>query len=152
MYFKYILIYFFSCGTKNEITMCDEWGGAESRGNGGGQEAEEHRAVHQRGPVPSHGTASEPLSWLRTERQCVREPDQDYFFFSPLSLLCHSSSFHLLFSRLVCPYPQVRRGRPDGLPPGEGGGGSRAQSREYPPACEGRWGYVTSGAGPRPVE
>ncbi len=88
------------------------------------QEAEEHRAIHQRCPVPSHGTASEPLSWLRTERQCVREPDRDYFFFlSPLSLLCHSSSFRLLFSRLVCPYPQVRRGRPDGLPPGEGGGG-----------------------------
>ncbi len=89
------------------------------------QEVDEHRAVHQRGPVPSHGTASEPLSWLRTERQCVREPDRDFnfFFLSPLSRLCHSSSFRLLFSRLVCPYPQVRRGRPDGLPPGEGGGG-----------------------------
>ncbi len=37
-----------------------------------------HRAVHQRGPVPSHGTVSEPLSWLRTERQCVREPDRDF--------------------------------------------------------------------------
>ncbi len=114
------------------------------------QEAEEHRAVHQRGPVPSHGTASEPLSWLKTERQCVREPDRELFIFlSPLSFLCHSSSFRLLFSRLVCPYPQVRRGRPDGLPPGEGG--SRAHSREYPPTCEGRWGYVTSGAGPRAV-
>ncbi len=45
------------------------------------------------------------------------------FFLSPLSLLCHSSSFRLLFSRLVCPYPQERRGRPYGLPPGEGGGG-----------------------------
>ncbi len=89
------------------------------------QEVEEHRAVHQRGPVPSHGTVSEPLSWLRTERQCVREPDRDFLFFflSPLSLLCHSSSFRLLFSRLVYPYPQVRRGRPYGLPPGEGGGG-----------------------------
>ncbi len=86
------------------------------------QEAEECQAVHQRCPVPSHGTASEPLSWLRTERQCVREPDRDFFFLSPFSLLCHSSSFRLLFSRLVCPYPQVRRGRPDGLPPGEGGG------------------------------
>ncbi len=75
-----------------------------------------------------------------------------FFFLSPLSLLCHSSSFRLLFSRLVCPYPQVRRGRPDGLPPGEGGGvGSRVQSRGYPPACEGRWGYVASGAGPRAV-
>ncbi len=88
------------------------------------QEAEEHRAVHQRCPVPSHGTASEPLSWLRTERQCVREPDRDFFFsLSPLSRLCHSSSFRLLLSRFVCPYPQVRCGRPDGLPPGEGGGG-----------------------------
>ncbi len=115
------------------------------------QEAEEHRAVHQRGLVPSHGTASEPLSWLRTERQCFREPDRDFFFPSLPSLLCHSSSFRLLFSRLVCPYPQVRRGRPDGLPPGEGEGGSRVQSREYLPACEGRWGYVTSGAGPRAV-
>ncbi len=107
------------------------------------------QAVHQRCPVPSHGTASEPLSWLRTERQCVREPDRDFFSLSPLSLLCHSSSFHLLFSRLICPYPQVRCGRLDGLPPGEGG--SRAQSRRYPPACEGRWGYVASGAGPRAV-
>ncbi len=91
------------------------------------QVADEHRAVHQRGPVPSHGTASEPLSWLWTERQCVREPDRDFYFYffflSPLSRLCHSSSFRLLFSRLVCPYPQVRRGRPGGLPPGEGGGG-----------------------------
>ncbi len=112
------------------------------------QEAEEHRAVHQRGPVPSHGTTSEPLSWLRTERQCVREPDRKNFFLSPLSLLCHSSSFRLLFSRLVCPYPQVRRGRGHRE---RGEGGSRAQSREYPPACEGRWGYVTSGAGPRAV-
>ncbi len=41
---------------------------------------EEHRAVHQRGPAPSHGTASEPLSWLRTERQCVREPDRIFYF------------------------------------------------------------------------
>ncbi len=93
------------------------------------QEADEHRAVHQRGPVPSHGTASEPLSWLRTERQCVREPDRDFFFF-PLSPL---SSLSLLilpspFSRLVCPYPQVRRGRPDGLPPGEGGRGGVERS------------------------
>ncbi len=116
----------------------------------GRQEAEEHRAVHQRCPVPSHGTASEPLSWLRTERQCVREPDRDFFFSSLPSLVSvtpHPSvSFSLASSVLN---PQVRRGRPDGLPPGEGG--SRAQSREYPPACEGRWGYVTSGAGPRAV-
>ncbi len=79
----------------------------------------------------------------------------EIYLFFPLSPL---SSLSLLilpspFSCLVCPYPQVRRGRPDGLPPEEEGGGwgSRAQSREYPPACEGRWGYVTSGAGPRAV-
>ncbi len=38
-----------------------------------------------------------------------------------------------------------------GSPRERGEGGSRAQSREYPLACEGRWGYVTSGAGPRAV-
>ncbi len=51
---------------------------------------------------------------------CPETGPRCFFFFS---LLCHSSSFRLLFSRLVCPYPQVRRSRPDGLPPGEGGGG-----------------------------
>ncbi len=106
------------------------------------QEAEEHRAVHQRGPVPSHGTASERLSWLRTERQCVREPDRDYIFFplsplSSLSLLILPSPF--LSPRL--PLPQVRRGRLTGSPQEREEGGSRAQSRvKYPPACEGRWG------------
>ncbi len=82
---------------------------------------------------------------------CPGTGSRGFFFFSPLSLLCHSSSFRLLFSRLVCPYPQVRRGRPNGLPPGEGGGGGGVESRGYPPACEGRWGYVASGAGPRAV-
>ncbi len=116
------------------------------------QEADEHRAVHQRGPGPSHGTASEPLSWLRTERQCVREPDRDFFFpLSSLSLLILPSPF--LSPRLSLPpgtprppwrAPPVRRG-------GRGEGGSRAQSGGYPPACEGRWGYVASGAGPRAV-
>ncbi len=46
-----------------------------------------------------------------------------YFFLSPLSLLCHSSSFRLLSLASSVLTPQVRRGRPDGLPPGEGGGG-----------------------------
>ncbi len=65
-----------------------------------------HRAVHQRGPVPSHGTASEPLSWLRTERQCVREPDRVFF-----------SSLPSLFS--VTPHPSVSFLSPRlSLPPG----------------------------------
>ncbi len=119
----------------------------------GRQEAEGHRAVHQRGPVPSHGTASEPLSWLRTERQCVREPDRDIFFFllSPLSRLCHSSSFRLLSLASSVLTPRYAAAALTGSPRERGEGGSRAQSREYPPACEGRWGYVTSGAGPRAV-
>ncbi len=118
------------------------------------QEADEHRAVHQRGPVPSHGTASEPLSWLRTERQCVREPDRD-FFFPPLSPL---SSLSLLilpspFSRLVCPYPQVRRGRPDGLPPGEGGGGGVERSLvSTPRPARGDGGMWRVGRGREPWE
>ncbi len=116
------------------------------------QEAEEHRAVHQRCPVPSHGTASEPLSWLRTERQCVREPDRDLFFFSlpsPVSVTPHPSvSFSLASSVLT---PRYATAALTGSPQERGEGGSRAQSREYPPACEGRWGYVTSVAGPRAV-
>ncbi len=116
------------------------------------QEAEEHRAVHQRCPVPSHGTASEPLSWLRTERQCVREPDRDFFFFSLPSLFSvtpHPSvSFSLASSVLT---PRYAAAALTGSPRERGEGGSRAQSRGYPPACEGRWGYVTSGAGPRAV-
>ncbi len=95
----------------------------------------------------------EPLSWLRTERQRVREPDRDFFFSSfPLSPL---SSLSLLI--LPSPFLSPRLSLPPGTPrppwraPLGGGGGSRAQSRGYPPACEGRWGYVTSGAGPRAV-
>ncbi len=66
-------------------------------------------AVHQRGPVPSHGTASEPLSWLRTERQCVREPGRDFFF--PLSPL---SSLSLLI--LPSPFLSPRLSLPPGMP------------------------------------
>ncbi len=116
------------------------------------QEADEHRAIHQRGPVPSHGTASEPLSWLRTERQFVREPDRDFFFSSLPSLVFvtpHPSvSFSLASSVLT---PRYAAAALTGSPRERGEGGSRAQSREYPPACEGRWGYVASGAGPRAV-
>ncbi len=95
------------------------WGGAGNGGLAAGlpstggatavcQEADEHRAVHQRCPVPSHGTASEPLSWLRTERQCVREPDRDFFFFSSIPSLVS-----------VTPHPSVSFLSPRlSLPPG----------------------------------
>ncbi len=60
-----------------------------------------------------------------------------FYFPSPLFRLCLSSFFHLLFSHLVCPYPQVRHGLRNRLPPERerergGWGGSRAQSRGYP--------------------
>ncbi len=102
----------------------------------------------------------EPLSWLRTERQRVREPDRDFFFFSSLPSLVSVSphpsvSFSLASSVLTPRYAAAALTGPPGWVGGwEGGregGGSRAQSRGYPPACEGRWGYVTSGAGPRAV-
>ncbi len=51
-----------------------------------------------------------------------------FIFLSPLSRLCLSSSFHLVFSRLVCPYPQVRHGRRDRLPPQRGGRGGVERS------------------------
>ncbi len=101
----------------------------------------------------------EPLSWLRTERQRVREPDRDFFFFfsslpSLVSVSPHPSvSFSLASSVLT---PRYAAARPDGPP--RRGGGSRAQSRGYPrPAramgvCD-EWGGAESrGNGARPVE
>ncbi len=75
------------------------------------------------------------------------------FFFSslpsPFSVTPHPSvSFSLASSVLT---PRYAAAALTGSPRERGEGGSRAQSREYPPACEGRWGYVTSGAGPRAV-
>ena len=75
-----------------------------------------------------------------------------FIFFSSLPTLVSvaphpSISFSLASS--VCPYPRFPQVTVSGPPRREGG--SRAQSRGYPPACEGRWGYVTSGAGPRAV-
>ncbi len=65
------------------------------------------RPVHQRCPSTAWHREWEPLSWLRTERQRVRNRIEIiiffFFFLSPLSRLCLSSSFRLLFSRLVCP-------------------------------------------------
>ncbi len=74
------------------------------------------------------------------------------FFFSLPSLVSvtpHPSvSFSLASSVLT---PRYATAALTGSPRERGEGGSRAQSQEYPPACEGWWGYVTSGAGPRAV-
>ncbi len=75
-----------------------------------------------------------------------------YFFSSLPSLVSvtpHPSvSFSLASSVLT---PRYAAAALTGSPRERGEGGSRAQSRGYPPACEGRWGYVASGAGPRAV-
>ncbi len=122
------------------------WGGAGNGGLAAGcPRPEEHSpsARRQRSVRPStkdvqyHRMAPRVRASQLVEDRAAVCPGTRFisFFFSlsPLSRLCHSSSFGLLFSHLVCPYPQVRRGHPDApLPPG-----SRAQSRVYPLACEG---------------
>ncbi len=47
----------------------------------------------------------EPLSWLRTKRQCVREPGRDFFFLflSPLSVSPHPSVSFSLASSVLTP-------------------------------------------------
>ncbi len=67
----------------------------------------------------------EPLSWLRTERKCVREPDREFLFFSSLvSVSPHPSvSFSLASSVLTLRYAAAAL---TGPPRRRGG---RAQSR-----------------------
>ncbi len=108
------------------------WGGA---GNGDSLPAALDRRSHRRPPGGGGASGRPPkmsstIAWHREwtaqlveDRAAVCPGTGPRFLFYFFSRLCHSSSFRLLFSRLVCPYPQVRRGRPDGLPPGEGGGG-----------------------------
>ncbi len=118
------------------------------------QEADEHRAVHQRGPVPSHGTASEPLSWLRTERQCVREPDRDFFFFSSLPSLVSVTphpSVSFLSPRLSLPPGTPRP--PWRAPPGRGGrGGVERSLVSTPRPARGDGGMWRVGRGREPWE
>lgn len=62
-----------------------------------------------RGLVTGRPQPREPLLSPRCRRS--RKPVWSVFLFSlsPLSCLCASSSFSVLFSRLACPYPQVLR-------------------------------------------
>ncbi len=107
----------------------------EEQGTGDSLPAALDRRSHRRPPGGGWASGRPPkrsstIAWHREWTAqlvedrvavCPGTGPRFFFFLSPLSRLCHSSSFRLLFSRLVCPYPQVRRGRPDGLPPGEGG-------------------------------
>ncbi len=72
------------------------------------QEVEEHRAVHQRCPVPSHGTASESLSPGWGPSSSVSGNRTEIFFFSPLS------SLSLLI--LPSPFLSPRLSLPPGMP------------------------------------
>ncbi len=109
----------------------------EEQGTGDSLPAALDRRSHRRPPGGGGASGRPPkrsstIAWHREwaaqlveDRAAVCPGTGPRFFFFPLSPL---SSLSLLilpspFSRLVCPYPQVRRGRPDGLPPGEGGGG-----------------------------
>ncbi len=93
--------------------------------------------------------------WLRTERQCVREPDRDFFLFFPLSPL---SSLSLLilpspFSRLVCPYPPGTPRPPWRAPPGRGGrGGVERSLVSTPRPARGDGGMWRVGRGREPWE
>ncbi len=138
----------------------------EEHGTGDSLPAALDRRSHRRPPGGGWASGRPPkrsstIAWHREwtaqlveDRAAVCPGTGPRFFFS--------SSLPSLVS--VTPHPSVsflspRLSLPPGTPrppwrapPGRGGrGGSRAQSREYPPACEGRWGYVTSGAGPRAV-
>ncbi len=96
----------------------------------------------------------EPLSWLRTERQRVREPDRDFFsffFFSSLPSLVSVSphpSSPFLSPRLSYPPRYAAAALTGPL----GGGGSRAQSRGYPRPARGDGGMWRVGRGREPWE
>ncbi len=138
----------------------------EEQGTGDSLPAALDRRSHRRPPGGGWASGRPPkrsstITWHREwtaqlveDRAAVCPGTGPRFFFfllSPLSRLCHSSSFRLLSLASSVLTPRYAAAALTGSPRERGEGGSRAQSREYPPACEGRWGYVTSGAGPRAV-
>ncbi len=137
----------------------------EEQGTGDSLPAALDRRSHRRPPGGGGASGRPPersstIAWHREwaaqlveDRAAVCPGTGPRFFFSSLpslvSVTPHPSiSFSLASSVLT---PRYAAAALTGSPRERGEGGSRAQSREYPPACEGRWGYVTSGAGPRAV-
>ncbi len=137
----------------------------EEQGTGDSLPAAFDRRSHRRPPGGGGASGRPPkmsrtIAWHREwtaqlveDRAAVCPGTGPRFFFSSLpslvSVTPHPSvSFSLASSVLT---PRYAAAALTGSPRERGEGGSRAQSREYPPACEGRWGYVTSGAGPRAV-
>ena len=137
--------------------------GAE-QGTGGSLPAALDRRSHRR-PPGGGGASSRPptdvqchrmaprvtLSWLRTERQCVREPDQDFSFsLSPLSSL----SLLMLPSPVLSPRLSIPPGTAAAVigPPGEGGRGSRRSLGGTPRPARGDGGMWRAGRGRGPWE
>ncbi len=91
----------------------------------------------------------EPLSWLRTERQCVLEPDWDLFFFSSLvSVTTHPPvSFSLASSVLT---PMYTTASLTGPPPP--GGGVERSLEGTPRPARGDGGMWRVGRGREPWE
>ncbi len=73
-----------------------------------------------------------------------------FLFLSPLSRLCLSSSFRLLFSRLVCPYPRYAAAALTG--PLGGGGGVERSLEGTPRPARGDGGMWRVGRGREPWE
>ncbi len=138
----------------------------EEQGTGDSLPAALDRRSHRRPPGGGWASGRPPkrsstIAWHREwtaqlveDRAAVCPGTGPRFFFFSLSPLS-SLSLLILPSPFLSPHLSLPPGTPRPpwrAPPGRGGrGGSRAQSRGYPPACEGRWGYVASGAGPRAV-
>ncbi len=137
----------------------------EEQGTGDSLPAALDRRSHRRPPGGGWASGHPPkmsstIAWHRElaaqlieDRAAVCPGTGPRFFFSSLpslvSVTPHPSvSFSLASSVLT---PRYAAAALTGSPRERGEGGSRAQSRGYPPACEGRWGYVASGAGPRAV-
>ncbi len=135
----------------------------EEQGTGDSLPAALDRRSHRR-PPGGRGASGRPpkmsstIAWHREwtaqlvedrEAVCPGTGPRFFFFLSLVSVTPHPSvSFSLASSVLT---PRYAAAALKGSPRERGEGGSRAQSRGYPPACEGRWGYVASGAGPRAV-
>ncbi len=146
----------------------------EEQGTGDSLPAALDRRSHRRPPGGGGASGRPPersstIAWHREwAAQLVEDraavcpgtgPRFFFFFLSPLSRRCHSSSFRLLSLASSVLTPRYAAAALTGSPRERGEGGSRAQSREYPPGLRGamgvcdEWGGAESrGNGARPVE
>ncbi len=135
------------------FSLCDEWGGAESRGNG----ARPVEWMIMNDTCATHRSRVPRRTAQLVEDRAAVCPGTGprFFFFSPLSPL---SSLSLLilpspFSRLVCPYPPGTPRPPWRAPPGRGGrGGVERSLVSTPRPARGDGGMWRVGRGREPWE